>query len=435
MGREIPSLTLRDDLLFNLGYVVPMVLQGTFTRSRFWVSFWDRVHRDAAGVRFGERLRGRYPGGLVWLHLGTSRALLVLEPEAIRQVLEHSPAVYADGAPKRQGMRIFQPNAVTISRGEDWRDRRQFNEAVLEFGRPVHRYAESILSIVRDEVDRAGGLESWDDFDDLFARITRQVIFGRSVRDDRTLTDLLHRMLREANRPIKPRKSRYFEPFYARIRGYLDTPEPGSLVALCRQTPATARTRVENQIPHWMFAMWETLASNTVRALAVILSHPEAEARVREELAGANLASPDGIAQLEYLGSCLQEAMRLWPTTPMLVRESVAPDRLVGAAIPVGSQVLIWNSFNHRDRTAYPAADKFRPEAWADGRPSTLFNHLSSGPQICAGIDLLLFISKAVCAPMLSSGRYRLMKPRLDPDRPLPYAYNYFDVRFARDRK
>ena len=40
-------------------------------------------------------------------------------------------------------------------------------------------------------------------------------------------------------------------------------------------TPATARTHVENQISHWMFAMWETLATNTVRALAAILAQTE----------------------------------------------------------------------------------------------------------------------------------------------------------------
>ena len=68
-------------------------------------------------------------------------------------------------------------------------------------------------------------------------------------------------------------------------------------------------------------------------------------------------------------------------------------------------------------------------EAWADGRPSPLFNHLSSGPQVCAGIDLLLFIAKAVIATILAGGRYRLERPPLDPARPLPYAYNYFDLR------
>ena len=43
-------------------------------------------------------------------------------------------------------------------------------------------------------------------------------------------------------------------------------------------------------------------------------------------------------------------------------------------------------------------ADAFAPEAWANGRPDSLFNHLSSGPQICAGVDVLLFMAKSVIA-------------------------------------
>jgi cytochrome P450 len=331
-------------------------------------------------------------------------------------------------------MRLFQPNAVTISRGEDWRERRRFNEAVLHFSRTPHPYAEQILRIVQQEIALATGPAArlrWDDFDRLFANITRQVIFGRSARNDSGLTVLLRRMMRESNRAIKPRKSRYFEPFYRRIRHYLQAAEPGSLAELSRLVPSSEQTRVENQIPHWIFAMWETLSANTVRALAVILTHPEAEECVRQEMAGSDLSTPEGIQRLEYLEACLQEAMRLWPTTPLLVRETVAEDSLGGAKIPPMTQVLIWNSFNHRDGERYPLADTFSPRAWANGSPNPLFNHLSSGPQVCAGTDLLLFIARAVIATMLSTRSYRLVKPALDPNRPMPHAYNYFEVEFA----
>ena len=61
-----------------------------------------------------------------------------------------------------------------------------------------------------------------------------------------------------------------------------------------------------------------------------------------------------------------------------------------------------------------------------------LFNHLSSGPQVCAGVNLLLFVGKAVIATMLSHGHYVLLEPPLDPAQPMPYAYNVFDVRVRR---
>ena len=433
MSLGVRSVSGWENLVYNLCYAVPLGLQGTFTRNRFWVTFFARAHPDPAAVRFVGGLRKKYGTERLWVRLLTTRSLLVLDPDGVGRVLDHSPDIYADGRPKREGMQVFQPNAVTISRGDDWRERRRFNEAVLNSGHPVHRYAEAILAIVRDEIAPAGGpaprFRTWQDFDGLFGRIARQVIFGRSARDDTTVTDLLKRLLEEANRPIKPKKSKHFDPFYERIRLYLARAEPASLAALCGQVPSGERTRVENQIPHWMFASWETLGANTARALATILAHPRAEALVREELARSDLSRPAGIADLRFLEACIQEAMRLWPTTPMLVRATVAEAALDGETLPSGTQVLIWNSFNHRDRERYPLADTFCPEAWADGRPSPLFNHLSSGPQVCAGIDLLLFIAKAVIATILAGGRYRLERPPLDPARPLPYAYNYFDLR------
>ena len=432
MGGTIPHLSLLDTLAFNLGYVVPLALQGTFTRNPFWIGLVTRFHPDPAGVRFVQRLRERYGNDTLATRLVTAPAVLVLGREAVRRVLDNSPTIYADGQQKRDGMRVFQPNAVTISRGEDWRDRRRFNEDVLDFGAPIHAYADAILGAIREEVgaelDAGRSRWSWDDFDRLFARLARRVILGRSARDDKEVTDRLHALMREANRPIRPRRSRHFAPFYRRLQAYLSRAEPGSLAHLCRVVPATERTRVANQIPHWLFAMWETLGGNVARALAAILAHPEAEARVRYELADADLATPAGIAGLAYLEGCIQEAMRLWPTTPLLVREAVIEDVLGGGTVRPGTQVLIWNAANHRDRSRYPLADTFAPEAWRDGSPSPLFNHLSSGPQVCAGRDVLLFMAKAVVATMLRDARYTLVSPDLDPSRPLPHAFNAFDV-------
>jgi cytochrome P450 len=432
MSQTIPSASLWDNLVYNLGYLIPTALQGTFTRSRFWVGFWTRVHPDPAAVRFVSRLRRKY-GDYVYLRMLTTRTLLVLSREGVRWVLEFSPDHYIGAKAKRDGLGHFQPNAVTISQAEEWQDRRRFNEAVLDYGR-LHRHADRFLAVVRDEIMPVTrpppSLRSWDDFDGLFARITRRIIFGDAARDDVKVTDHLRAMMRESNNPLFHKKSRYFDPFYRQVREYLQVAQPGSLAALCMETPSSEETRVENQVPHWMFAMWETLGTNTVRALALILAHPGAERRVRADMAAVDLTMAAGIDGLKYLEGCVQEAMRLWPTTPMLVRETVVQPLLDGEAVPTGTQVLILNSFNHRDRERWAWADSFAPEQWATGTPNPLFNHLSSGRQVCAGKDLALFLAKAVLATLLARGRLALVGPRLDPNRPLPYAFDYFRVRF-----
>jgi hypothetical protein len=232
------------------------------------------LHRDAMLVRFTSRLRKKYGACYLYLPVLGSKTLLVLDLSGIRRVLDASPAIYADPEPKRQGMSRFQPGALTISRGLLWQQRRRFNEAVLDFGRGLPRHANHHLEIIRNEtrtlLERSRTTLRWKDFDRLFERITLSILFGRSAASDVYLTRTLTRLMRNGNRSrFVPAKKALLESFQAAVRGYLWWPEPKSLARLCREV-APSVTRVESQITHWMFAMNETLATNTVRALALI---------------------------------------------------------------------------------------------------------------------------------------------------------------------
>ena len=430
---KIPSVSLTESLIYNLVHVIPSYLRGLFTPNRFWFTFWSALHPDPASVKFLTRLRKKYRSDNFYLYMLGTRSLVVLDPGAIREVLERSPEVYADAKLKRKGMSHFQPGAVTISRGDEWRERRRFNESVLETGHGLHRFAGSFLDLVRRESatlpSRPGQQLVWHDFTALFDRITLQVIFGTGASDG-AVTEKLRKMMRESNRVFALKKSRHFDGFYAAL-GHLRQKAPdSSLASLCNSVPSRAETRIDNQITHWIFAMADTLAINTVRALALILAHPAVQERVLDELRGAKLDSAQGIDRLSYLEGCVQEAMRLWPTTPLLVRETVRQDLLCGTTLAAGTQVIIVNSFNHRDRERFAGADAFTPDLWLGGSVDYRFNHLSNGPQGCAGKELALFLAKAVLATLLAERRLALERPTLDVSRPLPYLYNHYQVRF-----
>jgi len=435
MPQPIPTVSLFDSLIYNLVHVLPYYLQGIFFRNRFWTAVWTHVHPDPMAVKFGSYLRRKYKSTYCYIYMLTTKSLLVLDHDGIKRVLDLSPAIYAEAPLKRNGMAHFQPHAVTISRGAAWQERRRFNEAVLQAGHRVHQYAAHFLGVIRHEIvskhRHGGAYQSWEDFEDLFERITLQIIFGPGVYDT-PLAALLTKMMRESNRVFALRKSRHFDRFYDQIRLYLTYPPARSLVSLCTQVPSTEATRVPNQIPHWIFAMKDTLAANTVRALALIVTHAATEARVREEMAQADLTSPEGIHSLQYLTGCVQEAMRLWPSIPILVRETVITDVLGDTVIPSHTQVLILNTFNHRDRDTHAFADTFSPEVWLNSHVNYYFNHLSNGPQVCAGKDLALFIAQAVLATLLHHNYYILEQPALNPNQPLPHSYNYFCTRFRK---
>jgi cytochrome P450 len=443
MFPRVARASLLDSLRFNLFHVIPMALQGVFRKRPFWVRLFGRLHPDPLGRRFVARLRSKYHAPYIDLLMLTKRTRLVLDPEGIRHVLEHSPEAYADPKSKRAGMSVFQPNAVTISRLPAWAVRRWFNDAVLSSGIAPPLDAH-FLGIVRDEVARRNARSparlTWADLQDLFDRLTLRVVFGDRAADDRALLGALDALMRRANRVLFRRRSAAaFETLDGGIRRYLDDADPKSLTgtaALLLRSPDRwpegtipphEVLRPENQVPHWLFAMKDTLAANTAFALALLAAHPEIDRRVRAELPVDRPITAADVHGAKLLEACVQEAMRLWPTTPMLLREAVCGG-VLGDVHGPGLQVLIWNAANHRDAAVVPDPDRFDPDRWAASGVNWQFNHLSNGRQGCAGKSLALFLAKAVLAELAAGVVVTGCRPPIPPGGPVPETFDWFSL-------
>jgi cytochrome P450 len=239
--------------------------------------------------------------------------------------------------------------------------------------------------------------------------MTRRIVLGEAAADDETLTEELATLMEQANGMPGRRRDPY-DAFAARMAAYVAAAEPGSLAALAAEQDADPDTRVDGQLTHWLFATADTLAANVIRALALLTTH---------EGAGAQDA--------------LLEAMRLWPTTPMLARETTRTLVWDGVRVDAGTQVLVVNVFHHRDRERLgDRADRFSPEGWHDGTFADDWglNHLSHGPQGCPGANLAILLGAATLEALLAAGPRR-ERPSLDPAAPLPHMLNPFGLRFA----
>jgi cytochrome P450 len=294
--------------------------------------------------------------------------------------------------------------------------------------------ADRFVAVVADEVERLriGGRIEWEHFETLFDRVALRVIFGDRARDDQELTALLEELMAEANRIAGTSEGDTDELYelHGRMEWHLREPEPGSLVARFAEAPQTDRTRVVHQIPHWIFATRDTLAMNVCRALAAILAHEEVEERAREEIEGADLTDASAIGGMRYLEGCLAEAMRLWPTTPILAREAVRDTEILGEKIEEGTQVMMLNAFNHRDTGQVPDADEFNPRRWESGEADYRFNHLSNGTQNCPGGPLVYLLGKAVLAHVLDEYELKLAEPELPESGAMPAMLDFFCIRF-----
>jgi cytochrome P450 len=417
MSGGLPAASVPESVRILLVGVIPSVLRGLFSPRRRAMKWLTALNMDRRAVDALSALREKHPGQGVRLLGG--RIVVVWGEDALREVLDKSADVYAsDAGAKAKGMSHFQPDALTLSRGEEWRDRRAFNEHVLATSERVHPFGERFASVVADEVGRLqldGALE-WGDFEQLFDHITLRVIFGDGARDDHELTGLLEKLMGEANRLVGLKTGDDYYELYGRLERRLSSPEPGSLLARFADAPETDTTRVVHQIPHWIFAMRDTLGANAYRALAAIVADPSLEHRVRDDSG--------------YIEGVLEETMRLWPTTPLLARETTRDTTLAGEDVPEGTQVMILNVFNHRDPERVEDADRVKPERW-NGKRDYRFNHLSNGAQDCPGGPLVLLLGKEVLARMLERFELKLEAPELAAGEPLPHMLDFFAIRFA----
>ena len=439
-GGGLPELSAAESAKVAAAAMLPVVARGLFKPRPAASKALTAVNADRRTVSVLSEIKREHPGAGVRLFGG--KMVVLWGPEAIREVLDRSAELYAsDAGAKKKGMRHFQPDALTISRGDEWRDRRAFTDAVLVPKERVHPSGERFVHVVSDEVDRLriSGCIEWSHYEKLFDRVALRVIFGERARDDQELTDLLAQLMREANRIVagEAESSDAYHELHGRMEWHLREPEPGSLVARFADAPRTDRTRVVHQIPHWIFATRDTLAANAYRALAVIAADPAVEERVREELDGRDLADPGAIDGMRYLEGCFQEAMRLWPSTPLLAREATSGTTLAGEEIDEGTQVMIVNTFNHRDTDAVADADLLKPERWDTDRRDYRFNHLSNGSQYCPGEKLVLLLGKAALAQTLTGWDLTLEDPELPAGstEPLPHMLDFHAVRFTARRR
>jgi cytochrome P450 len=432
MSTQLPKASLSESARVLATGVVPSIARGLFKPRRGVMKALTAMDADARAVKVLSELRAKHGGQGVRLLGG--RLVTLWGPDAIREVLDRSGDTFAgDSGAKGKGMSHFQPDALTLSRGEEWRDRRAFTEAVLRTSERVHPDGARMLAVVADEVGRLDldGELTYATWEQLFDHVTLRVIFGDRARDEQRITELLEDLMGEANRLVGLGTNGEYHELYGELERQLRDPEPGSLVAHFGDAPHSDRTRIVQQLPHWIFAMRDTLGANAFRALAVIVADDAVQRRVRDELEGADLGDPGAVAGLRYLEGCLQEAMRLWPTTPLLARETTEPTTLAGEQLEAGTQVLILNTFNHRDAEAVPDADRLRPERWMEGERDPRFNHLSGGTQYCPGVPLVLVLGKAVLGRTLERFGLQLEEPELDTSGDLPHMLDFFDIRFV----
>jgi cytochrome P450 len=255
------------------------------------------------------------------------------------------------------------------------------------------------------------------------------VIFGNGARDDLELSRLVARLRSYGNwAGLWPMSPRLRERFFDRLERQLGRAEAGSLAALIAAMPKTPETAASQQVPQWLFA-FDPAGMTTFRTLALLASHPQQAMRVHHEIR-TRAESP---GEMPYLRACILESLRLWPTAPLVLRQTIEETHWAGGVMPAQTGIIIFAPFFHRDDSRLPFANVFAPEVWSQGRPAEEWPLIpfSAGPARCPGRDLVLMLTSSTIGALLERRRIRLSgRPRLDPNRRLPATLNNYSLRF-----
>ncbi len=411
--------------------VAPTVGIGLIKRRPRAMAAAQKLHVDRSGIRLLHDLRARYGPGPLDLPVPGRSFRLVLEANHVGSLLAGTPSPFSpDTTEKDAALRHFQPHGVLISGGANRARRRKLNETVLEPGRAAHELAGTWADTIRTEAhEMLSGFPDLDatQFTEHFWTIIRKIVLGGDTTADRRVTDLLDQLRLNANWAFAhPRREDQRRQFQSLLDRQLGLDRPGSLGAAMANQPADEEDDPTGQVPHWLFA-FDAAAIATLRALALLATHPDELAEARREVAEADLSKPQ---QLPYLRACVLESIRLWPTTPALLRESTE-DTAWG---PEGTSFLIYTPFFHRDPETLPYADSFVPDIWLDGRAKAnpALVPFSAGPGVCPGRDVVLFTASTLLAALLQQAGFapRGTAAGLQPGR-LPATLNHFGIRFA----
>lgn len=425
---EVPALSSADQASAVSKILLGPVLKGPIIRRPRAVDVAERFDLDSVGVTEMQRLHARYGPGPVRCRILGRRIALILDPSDVHRVLDGSPTPFSPATwEKRGALNHFEPAGSLISSPEQRLSRRPLNERLLETARPVHSHAGSMMAVIEQEIamllghaDFTGALD-WDSFEVAWWRIIRQVVLGRSAREDVGITNDLQKLRKRANFAYFAPLNRHLRArFLENLTKYVDRAEPGSLAAMVA-TDAVDGAEPVQQIPQWLFA-FDAAAWATFRALSLLSTQPGAMDAARDDLSTQNLP---------YLRATVLESLRLWPTTPLILRDTTEATTWRNGTLPAETAIVIFTPYFHRDEHHFSDAHVFVPDLWRDGRANSAWPLVpfSGGPGMCPGRNVVLLTCSMVLGELIRERRITSEK-RLDPQR-LPGTLSPFSSHFT----
>ena len=355
-------------------------------------------------------------GPLFQMKLGTTRLLVISDPELLSGVMKDRP----DGFRRSPltaiiGKEMGLPQGVFSAEGESWRQQRRMVMASFAPGH-VRAYFPSLVKVtlrLRDRWRQAASAGATINLQADLMRFTVDAIaglaFGKDVNTLQAGEDVIQRHLDQILPSIFGRALSlvpYWRWFKLKKDRQLEA-SVGVVNALLKDYVAQARERLQNdpaarEKPSnlleamivaadqpgsgitdteltgnvlTMLLAGEDTTANTLAWMTYLLNqNPAALQRLQLEV---RTHAPDPaqftmelIDSLEFLEACCTETMRLKPVAPFIPMQALRDSQVGGVAVPKGS--MVWGVLRHNSvkEPWFAQPEAFQPERWLADAPS-----------------------------------------------------------------
>ena len=354
-----------------------------------------------------ERCRRRYGDWftLKIAHEGTW--VFTVDPDAVREVFTGDPDVLHAGEANVILRPVLGRKSVLLLDGDEHLAQRKMLLPPFH-GERMRAYGELMAGIARREIARWPRGEAFPllpRMQALTLEVVLRAVFG--VREGAQLEHLravLRHMLEELARPrafltvalLGPERMErlrsfrnVMDPVDAALRAEIaarrrspDLAERDDILSLLLQADGMDDDELRDELLTLLVAGHETTATALSWAIERMARHPGMLERAREP---------------GYAEAAAQEALRLRPVLPIVLRKLKAPVTIAGRELPAGVTVAPCIYLLHRREDLYPDPYAYRPERFLDTKPGTYtWIPFGGGVRRCLGASFALFEMRTV---------------------------------------
>lgn len=350
--------------------------------------------------------------------LGPKAPFIVADPDLAREVLLDREGKFGRDVLMKRLMRRSWGRGLAAAEGEDWKRQRK---AVVPMFRTsaVAKHAPSFARAAR-EVMRDWEDEEIVDLSDVAGRIIARVVFhvlieaGHDVDPDAVAREMPRYMDRIAGfdlLDLLPLPERVHD----RMRGLHRDPSVRRLGTIASEIAAgeidretidfpsaiAAAGPVEDNVRGLFPAAMDTTTKALIWSLLALAHNPTWQERVAMEAKGCT--NQYSMESLPITRRVVQEALRLFPPAPMLVRSAVGKTVLGDKPLLQGQTVAVSIYAMHRHRKLWADPDIFDPDRWLRGSSDNpAYMPFGYGPRVCvaaqfAMLEVMTVVAEIAC--------------------------------------